>query len=72
MRAYPCYLFMLRYTFVVIQEEIAATNLAKYRKVQKELDEADERADAAENALSKIRAKNRSSVSAAKSTNAVR
>jgi hypothetical protein len=46
------------------QEEIAAINLAKYRKVQHDLEEAEERADMAENTLSKLRAKNRSSVSA--------
>ncbi|UYV66622.1 unc-54 [Cordylochernes scorpioides] len=45
-------------------EEIAALNLAKFRKAQQELDDADERADMAENALAKLRAKNRSSASA--------
>jgi len=44
-------------------EEIAALNLAKYRKVQTELEESAERADVAENQLGKIRAKSRSSVS---------
>ena len=44
-------------------EEIAAMNLAKYRKVQHELEEAEERADSAENTLAKLRAKNRSSIS---------
>jgi len=44
-------------------EEIAAVNLAKYRKVQHELEDAEERADMAENTLSKLRAKNRSSAS---------
>merc|ERR1719481_389509 len=44
-------------------EEIAAVNLAKYRKVQNELEDAEERADSADSALSKLRAKNRSSVS---------
>ena len=39
-------------------------NLAKYRKVQHELEDAEERADMAENTLAKLRAKNRSSVSA--------
>merc|ERR1711931_194288 len=37
-------------------EEIAAINLAKYRKVQHELEDAEERADMAENTLSKLRA----------------
>merc|ERR1712141_361278 len=36
-------------------EEIAAINLAKYRKVQHELEEAEERADMAENTLVKVR-----------------
>lgn len=49
-------------------EEIAAINLAKYRKVQHELEEAEERADMAENTLAKLRAKNRSSVSASRTT----
>jgi len=44
-------------------EEVAAVNLAKYRKVQHELEEAEERADMAENTLAKLRAKNRSSAS---------
>lgn len=46
-----------------MQEEIAATNLAKYRQMQQQLDDAEERADIAENGLSKLRAKNRSSAS---------
>lgn len=41
-------------------EEIAALNLAKFRKVQQELEDAEERADLAENALAKLRSKNRS------------
>lgn len=45
-------------------EEIAALNLAKFRKVQQELEDAEERADMSEQALAKLRAKNRSSVSA--------
>jgi hypothetical protein len=44
-------------------EEIAAVNLAKFRKVQHEFEEAEERAGIAENQLSKVRAKNRSTVS---------
>ncbi|XP_046351162.1 myosin heavy chain, striated muscle-like isoform X8 [Haliotis rufescens] len=44
-------------------EEIAAVNLAKFRKVQHELEDAEERADSAESTLQKLRAKNRSSVS---------
>lgn len=46
-----------------LQEEIAAVNLAKYRKVQAELEDAEERAESADTALQKIRMKNRSSVS---------
>ncbi|BFZ03204.1 hypothetical protein BsWGS_06243 [Bradybaena similaris] len=49
-------------------EEIAALNLAKYRKVQSELEDAEERADTAEGSLSKLRAKNRSSVSTARTS----
>lgn len=44
-------------------EEIASMNLSKYRKVQQEMEDACERADEAENAVAKMRAKNRSSVS---------
>lgn len=40
-------------------EEIAALNLAKFRKAQQELEEAEERADMAEQAISKFRAKGR-------------
>merc|ERR550532_1703057 len=39
-------------------EEIAAVNLAKFRKVQTELEDAEERADNAEGTLQKLRAKN--------------
>ena len=46
------------------REERLEKELAKYRKVQHELEEAEERADMAENTLAKLRAKNRSSVSA--------
>lgn len=45
-------------------EEIAAINLAKFRKVQHDLEDAEDRAGQAENQLAKLRAKNRSSVSA--------
>ena len=44
-------------------EEIAAVNLAKFRKVQLDLDDAAERADIAENQLTKARAKSRSTFS---------
>merc|ERR1712193_218383 len=39
------------------QEEQATANMSKYRKIQHELDEAEERADMAESALSKMRSK---------------
>ncbi|RXM97935.1 Myosin-16 [Acipenser ruthenus] len=42
-------------------EEQANMNLAKYRKTVHELDDAEERADIAETALTKIRTKNRAS-----------
>ncbi|XP_076740555.1 putative uncharacterized protein MYH16 [Maylandia zebra] len=42
-------------------EEQANMNLAKYRKTMHELDDAEERADIAESALTKIRTKNRGS-----------
>ncbi|VDM69465.1 unnamed protein product, partial [Strongylus vulgaris] len=41
-------------------EGLAAQNLAKYRQLQHALEDAEERADAAENALAKMRLKNRS------------
>lgn len=46
---------------VFSQEEQANVNLAKYRKTVHELDDAEERADIAESALTKIRTKNRGS-----------
>ncbi|KAI6193321.1 Myosin head [Aphelenchoides besseyi] len=46
-------------------EEIAATNLGKYRQIQAALTEAEEARDVAENSLSKLRARNRSSASIA-------
>lgn len=45
---------------LVLQEEIAALNLAKFRKAQQELEEAEERADLAEQAIQKLRTKGRS------------
>jgi len=42
-------------------EEIAAINLAKYRKVQHDLEESEERADQAEQSMAKLRAKSRAS-----------
>jgi hypothetical protein len=40
-------------------EEQGNSNMAKFRKVQHELDESEERADMAESALNKARSKNR-------------
>ena len=48
----------------MLQEEIAAINLAKFRKVQNELEDAEERADSAEQSMQKMRSRNRSSASA--------
>merc|ERR1712088_1071875 len=41
-------------------EEIANQNLSKYRKLQHDFDESEERADMAESSLNKLRAKARS------------
>lgn len=41
------------------QEQQASTNLAKYRKAQHELDDAEERADMAETQANKLRARSR-------------
>ncbi|CAM4755711.1 unnamed protein product [Rotaria magnacalcarata] len=49
-------------------EEIAAINLAKFRKLQTDLEESAERADLAENQLGKIRAKSRTSISVGRTT----
>ena len=56
------------YFAVCLQEEIAAINLAKFRKVQHELEDAEERADTAEGTVQKLRAKNRSSVSVSRTS----
>jgi len=42
-----------------LQEEQANANLGKLRKIQHELDEAEERADIAESQVNKLRAKSR-------------
>lgn len=42
-----------------LQEEQANTHLGKFRKLQHELDEAEERADIAESQVNKMRAKSR-------------
>lgn len=41
------------------QEEQTSVHLVKFRKVQHELEEAEERADVAESQLNKLRAKSR-------------
>ena len=43
----------------IIQEEQANTHLTRYRKVQHEMEEAQERADIAESQVNKMRAKSR-------------
>lgn len=43
----------------ILQEEQANSNLTKFRKLQHELDEAEERADIAESQVNKLRAKSR-------------
>lgn len=43
----------------ILQEEQANTHLSKFRKLQHELDEAEERADIAESQVNKLRAKSR-------------
>lgn len=43
----------------VIQEEQANSHLTRYRKVQHELEEAQERADIAETQVNKLRVKSR-------------
>ncbi|OWA54357.1 Myosin heavy chain, muscle [Hypsibius exemplaris] len=48
-------------------EEVAGMNLGKYRKLQQELGESEERAEIAEQTLQKLRAKNRSGGSVAPS-----
>ena len=46
---------------ITLQEEIASVNLAKYRKLQHDLEEAETRAKLAEKSLNQHRALNRSS-----------
>lgn len=48
-------------------EEVANMNLVKYRKLLQEVDDANERADQAENALNKLRSRARTSVSVRRS-----
>lgn len=63
--------WILIFSAWTFQEEVAAINLAKFRKVTEELEDAESRADSAENMLAKVRVQNRSSVSAARSSTVV-
>ena len=56
-------LFIKIFEFIQIEEaeEIAALNLAKFKKVQGNLEEAGERADLNEQAFAKYKAKERAS-----------
>lgn len=45
--------------WLIQQDEQANTHLSKYRKVQHEMEEAEERADIAESQVNKLRAKSR-------------
>jgi hypothetical protein len=51
-----------------VQEELANVNMAKYRKLQQEMEGAVERADMAENTLGQLRARNRSASVAPETT----
>lgn len=54
---------MVSLVFSSLQEEQANTNLSKYRKLQHELDDAEERADTAETQVNKLRVRTRDQVS---------
>lgn len=54
---------LYKYFMNYLQEEQANLNLGKYRKLQHELDDAEERAEMAESALNKLRSKARDSSS---------
>jgi len=45
-------------------EQVATANLAKYRQIQHQLEDAEERADVAENSLAKMRARGRGATGA--------
>lgn len=49
----------------LFQEELANLNLQKYRQIQHQLEDAEERAENAESAVAKMRAKSRTTTSAA-------
>jgi hypothetical protein len=46
-----CHDFSFNNCFILLQEEIAAINLSKYRKAQSELEDAEERAESSEASL---------------------
>jgi hypothetical protein len=66
-----CHDFSFNNCFILLQEEIAAINLSKYRKAQSELEDAEERAESSEASLTKLRTKNRSSVSTTRTIKSV-
>lgn len=66
-----CHDFSFNNWFILLQEEIAAINLSKYRKAQSELEDAEERAESSEASLTKLRTKNRSSVSTTRTIKSV-
>ena len=66
-----CHDFSFNNWFILLQEEIAAINLSKYRKAQSELEDAEERAESSEASLTKLRTKNRSSVSTTRTMKSV-
>jgi hypothetical protein len=57
------YKFIAMIILYEIQEEIASVNLAKYRKLQHDLEEAEARARLAEKSLNQHRASSRSTTS---------
>ena len=50
----------MKLQFLFLQEEVAALNLNKFKKLQQEMEGAIERADMAENTLGLLRARNNS------------
>lgn len=49
----------LTYFYACSQEEQSNVNISKFRKIQHELEEAEERADIAESQVNKLRVKSR-------------
>jgi hypothetical protein len=54
-----CQIFLFSQMHFCSQEEQSNVNLAKFRKIQHELEEAEERADIAESQVNKLRVKSR-------------